>query len=425
MVAAVVVVVTGALATRVLPQPLWTLVHVVALGVLTNGILQWSWYFARTLLHLSPRDPRGARTAEIRVLVFNATLVALFAAMWGGVAWLAATCAGIIGAVIGWHGLDLVLAGRGALSSRFAVVIRYYAAGAAFLVLGCSLAGFVAVAVVSTHPADWLVRARDALTLAHALANVAGWVGLSVAGTLVTLGPTMLRTRLDPAAVARARRGLPWMCAGLLLAVVAAGADLPLGVGAGLLVYAVVLAVAVLVPLVRAGLARGPRSVAPWTLTAGAAWTLCGLAAVIIHAFGAADATVLRAADLAWLPLLGGGGLAQIFVAALTYLMPVVIGGGPTVVRRGMAVLEVAWPVRVGIRNTALVLLALTAEAGAGPRTLWWVLVLACYAVDIVLFAVAGVRQGRARRDAVRPGGSRRSGAPGRLEPASEGTDHG
>ena len=37
-----------------LPQPLWTTIHLVTLGVLTNGILQWSWYFARALLRLPP-----------------------------------------------------------------------------------------------------------------------------------------------------------------------------------------------------------------------------------------------------------------------------------------------------------------------------------------------------------------------------------
>ena len=43
-----------------LPQPLWTTIHLVTLGVLTNGILQWSWYFARALLRLTPSAPAAA-----------------------------------------------------------------------------------------------------------------------------------------------------------------------------------------------------------------------------------------------------------------------------------------------------------------------------------------------------------------------------
>lgn len=400
MVGAVVILAAGLIVRRIVPVPLWTMVHVVALGVLVNGIMQWTWFFARALLHLPPDDRRATGNNVIRNIAFNAILVALFAAMWTGSAWAAATGAGLIGAVIAWHGLDLVLAARGALSSRFAIVIRYYIAASGFLVLGCILAGFVAVGLLSGHPAGWLAQARDGLTLAHAISNVAGWVGLSMAGTLVTLGPTMLRTRLDPLAVARARRGLPWMSGGLLLAVVAACCGLPIGIGGGLLVFATALTLDILLPLVRAGLTRAPRSVAPWTLTAGVAWTLCSLGAVIVHAFGAADATALRAADLTWLPLLGGGGLAQVFVAALTYLMPVVIGGGPAAMREGMGVLERAWPVRVGARNTALLLLAWTAASGAGPRALWWAVVLAGYGADIVLFALSGMRQARFRHAA-------------------------
>jgi nitrite reductase (NO-forming) len=400
MIAAVALLAVGIAAPGHLPQPLWTLVHVVALGVLANSILQWSWYFTRALLHLRPDDRRAGLHNVIRSLAFNAVLVALFAAMWMGAAALAVVCAALVGAIIAWHGLDLLLAARGALAARFAVAIRYYAAASGFLVLGCALAGFVATAMLTAHPAAWLVRARDSLTLAHAIANVAGWVGLSMAGTLVTLGPTMLRTRIDPGAARAARRALPVMTVALLLAVAAAIADLPLAVGIGLLGFGAAMGRGVLVPLVRAARQRAPRSGVTWTLTAGVCWTLGALAAVGVQALFAADATGLRAADLPWLALLGGGGLAQIFVAALAYLMPVVVGGGPAALRTGMRVLETAWPFRVGARNAALMLLAASAltPGGAGPQPLWWAVVLLAYAVDIALFARAGIRQARARR---------------------------
>ncbi len=396
MMAALVTLAIGLLTRGVLPVALWTMVHVVTLGVLANSILQWSWYFARTLLHLSGEDPRAGRHNVIRAVTFNILLFALFAAMWTGTAWAAASCAGSVALVICWHGLDMVLAARQTLATRFTVVIRYYVAASGFLVLGCILAAFVAVALVARHPAAWLVRWQDPLTIAHALANVAGWVGLSMAGTIVTLGPTMMRTRMDPAAVSRATRGLGWMVGGLLVAVTSACADVMPGVGLGLAVFGTSLAVDILVPLVHAARARAPRSVATWTLAAGVAWTLGCLVAVIWHAVTSGDAGTLRSADLAWLPLLGAAGLAQIFVAALSYLMPVVIGGGPSALRVGMAVLETGWPVRVGVRNTSLLLIVLVGDSIA-LHLLWWLLVLACYGIDIVLFALAGVHQARAR----------------------------
>lgn len=407
MVFALVLLALGLALRGVVPQPLWTLVHVVTLGVLTNGILQWSWYFARTLLHLPPSDRRAGLANVVRAIAFNVVLIGLFAAMWIGSATWAATCAGLVGLVIAWHGWDLAVSARRALAARFAVVIRYYVTASGFLVLGCVLAGFVATAMLARHPSAWLTASRDSLTLAHALANLAGWIGLSMAGTLVTLGPTMLRTRLAPTAEKAARRSLPWMAGGVLLAVTAAIVRWMPGIGVGLLVFAGALVMGVLVPFVRSAVSHLPHSVATWTLIAGASWTMICLLAVVVHAFLARDATALRTADLAWLPLLGGGGLAQIFVAALTYLMPVVVGGGPAARRRGMGALELAWPVRVGFRNAALLLLALGAGTGAGPRSLWWAFVLVSYGVDVALFAVSGLRQVRAR-DAARVEGESR-----------------
>ncbi len=400
LVAALGTAAVGLAARGVLPQPLWTMIHVVTLGVLTNGILQWSWYFARALLHLPPGDRRAGRDAAVRSVAFNVALVALVAAMWAASVGWTVLAAGSVGVVVAWHGLALAQAARTRLASRFAVVIRYYVAAAGFLVLGCVVAGFLTVAMFAGSAPGWLLAARDRLTLVHALVNVGGWVGLSMAGTLVTLGPTMLRTRMDPGAVTRAVAALPWLAGGVLLAAVAAGVGVMPGIGVGLLVVAVAVVPGIGLPLVRAGLAKSPRSYATWVTSAGLAWMLVVLVAVACRAFVAVDATDLREADLAWLPVLGAGGLAQVFVGALTYLMPVVVGGGPDLVRRGMTVLETAGPLRAALRNTALILLAVTPGAEGGLRTAWWALVLVTFVLDVVLLSVAGVRQARARRTA-------------------------
>ncbi|MBN9375910.1 MAG: hypothetical protein J0I40_11100 [Cellulomonas sp.] len=398
MVAALVVMAVGLAARNALPQPLWTMIHVVTLGVLSNAILQWSWYFARALLHLPAGDRRSGSGARARSVAFNVALVGLVAAMWTASAWGTVVAAGAVGAVIAWHGLALVQAARTRLASRFAVVIRYYVTAAAFLVVGCVLAGFVTVAMFAHGAPAWLLAARDDLTLAHALVNVGGWIGLSMAGTLVTLGPTMLRTRMDPAAVDAAVGALPWLAGGIVAAATAACAGWMPGIGLGLLVFAGAAAVGIVVPLVREARVKAPRSYATWTTSAGLGWVVVGLVAVAVGAFTAPDATALRDHDLPWLAVLGAGGLAQVFIGAMTYLMPVVVGGGPEAAREGMRVLETGWTLRVALRNAALLLVAVSVGGGPGLGTLWWALVVACYAVDVVAFALAGARQARARR---------------------------
>ncbi len=382
----------------VLPQPLWTSVHVVTLGVLTSSVLQWSWYFARALLHLPANDRRSGRDATVRMLIFHASLVGLVVAMWTGQVVGTIAGAAAIGTVIAWHGLALVRAARTRLANRFAVVVRYYVAAAAFLVVGCVLAGFLTVAMFAAGAPAWLLAAQDGLTLAHALVNVGGWLGLSITGTIVTLGPTVLRTRIDPAALDLAVGALPALIAGIAGAATAAIAGWMPGVGIGLLAFAAAATVGVGIPLARAARAAGPGSFAVWTMGSGLVWTGVGIAAIAGSAFVAADATALLDASLPWLAVLGAGGVLQVLVGALSYLMPVVIGGGPGPLRAGMAVVEAAWPARTALRTAALVLLAVGTASGSGPQSLWWGLVLAEYGVDVAVLALAGVRQSRARR---------------------------
>ncbi|SIA67776.1 Copper-containing nitrite reductase [Mycobacteroides abscessus subsp. abscessus] len=250
----------------------------------------------------------------------------------------------------------------------------------------------------------WLAEARDRLTVAHALAGVAGWVGLTMGGTLVTLGPTAMRTRMDPRAVSFATSALPMWVAALLVAGTGAVAGSMRVASVGLLVVVGAAALGVGVPLVRVALKKGPAEYGAWSLMLGAAWILIAGAGASLRAFEAADATGLRSAFLAWMPILGAAGLGQLFVGALTYLMPVVIGGGPSAVRVGVGVLEAGAPIREAARNVAALLaLAVASLGGTSAERLTiaaWVVLLATYLVDIVLMARCGVAQARAKRAA-------------------------
>ena len=387
-----------------IPQNLWTMIHLVTLGVLSNAIFQWSWYFTRALAHLAPDDRRAGRDNTVRIIAFNLSLLLLIGGMWSGLWYATVTGASIVGAIAAWHGWALLTASRERLASRFAVIIRYYVAAAFFLVVGATLAGFVTAAMFDADAPAWLAEARDRLTVAHALAGIAGWVGLTMGGTLVTLGPTAMRTRMDPRAVSFATSALPMWVAALLVAGTGAVTGSMRVASMGLLVVVGAAALGVGVPLVRVALTKGPAEYGAWSLMLGAAWLLVAGAGSSLRAFAAADATGLRAAFLPWLSILGAAGLGQLFVGALTYLMPVVIGGGPSAVRVGVGVLEAAAPIREAARNVAAILaLAVASLSGTSAERLTiaaWVVLLATYVVDIVLMARCGVAQARAKRTA-------------------------
>ncbi len=407
-----------AIATRsALPHTWWTTIHLVTLGVLTNGILQWSWYFARGLLRLPPTDRRSGRDALIRSLTFNGALVALIASMWASLPWLVIVCAAAVGAVVAWHGLAILLAAKHALGSRHAPLLRFYVAASALFVIGCTIAGFLTVALLDPNAPAWLLDARDGLTLAHSIIMVGGWLGLTIAGTLVTLGPTVLRTRMEADASAIAVRGLPWLAA----AVTGAGTAAALGwmpvTGALLAAYAVGLGVWIGLPLARVMIAKGPREHAGWTLVGGIAWTGASLLLIAAVIARAEDPTAARDAVMHWIPLIGVAGPAQIFVGALTYLLPVVVGGGPATARLGIATLETASTARLTVRTVSLALLAVTTGIGADARGAWWAAIAATFAADIALMAVAGARQARARRA---PGGAVPLAAPVVVSPGGD-----
>ena len=403
MILALAGAVIGLVTRSVLPHTWWTTIHLVTLGVLTNGILQWSWYFARGLLRLPPTDRRSGRDAVIRSVTFNLALIGLVAGMWSSTPALVIAFATVVGAVVAWHGYAIVLAAREALGSRHAPLLRFYVAASALFIIGCTIAGFLTVALLDADAPTGLVDAADGLTLAHALILVGGWIGLSIAGTLVTLGPTVLRTRMEADASATAVRGLPWLVAAVTAAAAAASLGWMSGAGALLGAYALGLAVWIGLPFARVAVVKGIREHASWTMVGGVVWTGVGLIIVSVVLARSSDPTGARDAVMAWIPLIGVAGPGQIFVGALTYLLPVVIGGGPATVRLGIASLETASAARLTARTAALVLLAVTTGIGADVRWAWWAIVAATFLADLIFMAIAGARQAKARRS---PGGA-------------------
>ena len=386
-----------------MPQPLWTIIHLVTLGVLSNGIFQWSWFFARSLARLSADDPRARRHNTIRILIFNACFLLLFVSMWLG--WMVGTMIAATGiaAVAAWHGAEMLSVLRERLASRFVIVVRYYVCSASFFVLAALLASFVSATMFSPSIPEALVAMRDRLTLAHALSGVAGWVGLTIGGTVITLGPTILRTRMSPDAVSGGVRVLlPW-CLSLLLAIAGALLGVMPLVGAGILAVGTCAIVGIVCPYAKVLRNKGPREYSAWSFLLGLLWISVGVCALGVASLFVSTPSQLRALTLMWIPIIGIAGFAQLFQGALSYLMPVVIGGGPSVVRIGIAIIDWQYSLRLGLRNGALILelfLFFTSESSSVQvlRTAGWLLVIATFVIDVVIYAKTGVTQAQARR---------------------------
>ncbi len=379
--AALVVV---AVAHRFLPLSGWLLVHLLGLGAAGNAILIWSRHFADALLR---RPPDPARTADVlRIAGFNAGAVAVVAGMLGR--WWPVVLAGgvVVGVAALAHGATLLGQLRTALPARFGVTVRYYVAATACLAVGAGLG--VAMAN-SSLPGD----VHERFVIAHAAVNLFGWVGLTVLGTLVTLWPTMLRTRMADGVEVAARRGLPALLAALALAAGGAAAGSPPLAGLGAVGY-LGAAGFVLRPHLDEIRRKRPNDFATLSVLAGVVWLFGSLSfgAVALAISPTSRAAVAAAGELT-APLLAGF-LVQVLLGSLTYLAPVVMGGRAATLAAG-AELERGAPWRLTVANTGLLLCVLPTPSLV--RVAASMLVLVSYAAFLPLLVRAVWRAHRER----------------------------
>ncbi|HET9657656.1 MAG TPA: hypothetical protein VFP72_20055 [Kineosporiaceae bacterium] len=386
--------------------PGWLLIHLVVLGAAGHAILVWSRHFADTLLHL-PSDATAHRHQAVRLVLFNggALLVITGVLAAGQPLVIPGACAIAVAAV--WHAGSLRRQLRQALPSRFRVIVLYYVAAAALLPVGALLGTVLAAA----DDVEAEAAAAGRLVVAHVVTNVLGWLGLTVLGTLVTLWPTALRTRLVEGAERAASRALPVLLAGILLTVAVALWGPPPGAAAGLVGYLAGVAI-LAVPFAHTLRTKPATHFATWSLLAGMVWYV---AAVGFVAVDLATATDWRQAgdrlDLI-VPALVAGFAAQVLVGALSYLLPVALGGGPAVARRTNALLGRAGALRILLVNGGL---ALTLPPVPSPvRGLAWVLVVGSLASFLVLVPQAGrLARSASGRPAAPGGADGRSGRAG------------
>ena len=341
LMAALLVAVLG----RQLPSSRWLLVHLVLLGALSHAILVWSNYFAQALLKSPAATSRTDQNLRITALLVGSS--AVFVGVPTG--WWPLTVAGatLVGIAVGWHALALGRMLRAALPGRFRISLHYYLAAAGALLVGATLG-----AILARVPADpW----HGQLLLAHTMANLLGWAGFTLLGTLVTFWPTILRTKIDPRADRLAKQALPVLIAGLAVVITGALVAQPwlalaglAGYGAGALWWGR----ALVAPL----RTKPPREFASAAVGLALVWALLGLGVVawlLIRGQGWAAITA-GYAPVAAIFAVGVG--AQLLTGALSYLFPAVLGGGPAAARATLAWFNKAGTLRLVLVNAGLTL---------------------------------------------------------------------
>ena len=367
-----------------LDTPRWLLIHLFFLGALTHAVLVWSQHFAAALLRRpADRDRQASRLIGANggaLLVIAGVETGAWVVVLGGAVCLAAAAVS--------HAWEFVAGLRGALGNRFAPTLRYYVTAAALFLVGITLGTLLA----RSPEGEWHSR----LIVAHAAVNVLGWIGLTMLGTLVTLWPTMLRTRMLDGTLRTAERTLAVLTAGVLIAAAGALAGWAWVAAAGLAVHTVGVALAAWT-MVRLARAKRPASFATWSVAAGIAWLLGCLiawtgtaAGAAVGAGGAAAAMAGVAAGLTDVaPYLAAGTGAQVLLGALSYLLPVQLGRGPASVKAANARVDRGAVFRVATANVMLLLCAAPVPS--------WVRVIASVVFLAVLLAFVPLAASAAR----------------------------
>lgn len=380
-----------AIAHKFIPLSGWLLVHLLALGAASNAILIWSRHFTDALLRRGPDSPYPGQV--FRLAAFNVGALTVVVGMLGN--WWPVVLAGgvIAGGVALVHAADLMRFLRTALPARFSITVHYYVAAALLLVVGAGLG----VAIANSQlPGLWAERLRTA----HAVVNIFGWIGLTVLGTLVTLWPTMLRTRMADGVERAARRGLPWLLAALGVAVAGAALGSPQIIGIGALGFLAAVGF-VLWPHIDEVRRKRPADFATLSVLCGVMWLAGSLAYAGIGLLlaptwlAAIDVTATAA------PALLAGFLVQVLFGSLAYLIPVIIGGRAALLT-AMAEFERGAPWRISVANSALLLCVLPVPSVV--RVAASVLVLVAYGAFLPLLVRAVWRGYRKRGVPSKPG---------------------
>lgn len=317
-------------------QPPWLTIHLLLLGAVTNAIITWSDHFIGALLWA--RSHNHNRQMAIIVSV-NIGIIGVLVSVSIHAKWLIVMSAALMICTIIYYLVGISVSIKKSLNKRFIELLRYYQCAALFILVGITLG------VIDSFKSDDDPM-QPKLALAHLHANLLGWVGITVIGTLVTLWPTVLRTPMHQRAVPSAIIGLRFILAGTSTSIFAAIVDWRFLSALGLALYFAGASIA-LAPALLTIRNKRPDRPGSWMLLTGAIGLdillLADIALFLTHssperALVAIEGHILLLFTLFLFPTLLG---------ALTYLLPVVLGRGPALNRELETILSRGWKWRL------------------------------------------------------------------------------
>lgn len=337
---------------------LWLPLHLALAGGVTLAISGAMQNFALTLSAAS-EPPMGFVWLQFAAANLGALLVAVgypsgiseLVAV-GGVSFVAAAL------LLGW----LVLrARRVGLNRRHGLPFAMYAAAIVAVLAGGTVGGLIGSQAVS-DPEIWLALRRTHLTL-----NVLGWASLTIAGTLVTFLPTVLRIRM-PTWHGAATGAM--LVAGVAVRAIGLGTDQRALAMAGTVAFALgALGLGWMVVKVLRTPRKWPVPVAAKHLIAALAWFIVGSVLLVwVMRDGTTGVDRFRDPFLAIFVL---GWVIQTLLGAWQYLLPMARPGHPEDRRRWLASIEAAGVLQVVALNLGVLLLAGVGDGWAGNVGIW------------------------------------------------------
>jgi nitrite reductase (NO-forming) len=360
----------------------WLLVHLFLLGAATNAIVIWSSHFTTTLL---PPAFRPRRVGASALLALNVGVVCVLAGVSANAIAVTIAGAALVTSVVAYHGVVVGMAAQRARGGRFSTPVRFYWVAAIAVVFGIAAGTAMAQGISS----QWYAR----VFTVHVQLNVFGWIALTVLGTEFALWPMVLRTRMADGVDRAARQTLGLCAVGLLTAVAGFLAANRAVAVAGLVAY-LAGAVRSLEPFVRTALQRRPHTPSAWMLVAATTWLVVVVVADLVLLARSSSLDVYAGTVESLVPWAIAGFVTQVLVGALTYLLPVVVGGGPAGGRRAAELLDRWGAARTLVFNAGVVLVALPMPAAATDVGWWLVGVPLAVFVGLAAAALARKRAG-------------------------------
>lgn len=329
-------------------DPKWFLVHLLFLGVITNLIFFWSWHFTTTLLRRP--NPDNDRGYWFRIALLNIGIIAVISGKIADYHKILIAGAFLVIASSVIHTVSISKEMQRALPTRFIKVPRFYLSATLFLILGAILGIRLSQLSESEH--------KSALLIAHYCANILGWVGLTVAGTFITFIPTMLRQRIPDRAERNGYRAFYLLSIGVLVAVIGG-----VSVSRWLLACGLTLYFAgwfyLLLPHLQIMKLSNPVSFSIKSIIMANIWLGVGLV-VLIFTITTTNSWARILDRTQSIALIFGIGFAlQTALAALAYLVPSFLGGGPANMRLLTEVSEQLGTLRWLLLNLGLLFLSL------------------------------------------------------------------